>query len=598
MAAENRGGWRFSLSVKLISVLVPLVSACLLVAVVGLGKYLKGFFQRRAEVETARLGETVELALRQSMLRKPDLALSPTLANVQQTPGILRVWIIDKNGRVACAADQAVIGRVLDKTQNSICKICHADRVFAGARTVFTQDEAGTYILRYVKPIANEKACWGCHDSKTRLNGILLLDESTQPFQAALGTIQRRLIVTGGITLAVLAVIAVLATTVLVQRPVGRLMAGVRQLGAGDLAVRVPVHGHGELAELADSFNGMAEHLSRSLEEIRNKNVEISETYSILERLTKTINLAELKEVVLQTLLDMFEADRVLLLSNLTAHESGEVLTKLRGKSRLYRIDYMAEGGTLTEGLPSEIARRWSRGEVDEPFVAEDGQMAVFPVKAGERRLALLVVLREQPLRHAKADPKMLKVVAGHIGVAFENARLYSLAISDDLTRLFNRRHFHNRVADTIFRYQQSGQSFGLILLDLDHFKDVNDRFGHLAGDEVLRQVARAMLRTIRMGDSAYRYGGEEFAVLLPEADRAIAWAVAERIRQELADLKIQLEADGNLAVTASLGIALCPANGTSLYDLVAAADAALYTSKSEGRNRVSWSLGGTASSL
>jgi len=572
------------------------MTVCLLVAIVGLEKYLKEFFQRRAELETARLGQTVELALRQSMLRKPDLALSTTLADVQQTPGILRVWVIDKNGRVACAADHAVIGRVLDKTQNSICRVCHADRVFPGARTVFTQDEAGTPILRYVRPIANEKACWGCHDSKIRLNGILLLDESTQPYQAALWTIQRRLSATGGITLAVLVLITLLVTTVLVERPVGRLMAGVRQLGAGDLTVRVPVRGRGELAELASSFNGMAEDLGRSLEEIRNKNVELSEIYSILERLTRTLNLAELKEIVLQTMLDVFEADRVLFLSNLTAHESGEMLCKIRGESRLYRIDYVAEGGgALPEGLPSEIADRWSRGELQEPFLAEDRQMGVIPVKAGERRLALVVVRREQPLRHADPDTTMLKALAGHIGVAFENARLYSLAISDDLTRLFNRRHLQDRIADTISRYKQSGQNFGLIMLDLDHFKDINDRSGHLAGDEVLRQIGRALLHTIRIGDSAYRYGGEEFAVLVPEADSAITLAVAERIRQEIADLKIQLDADSTVAVTASLGIAVCPENGTSVQDLVAAADTALYTSKSEGRNRVTYLCGSDA---
>ena len=402
---------------------------------------------------------------------------------------------------------------------------------------------------------------------------------------------------TGGITLAVLALITLLVTTVLVQRPVGRLMAGVRQLGTGDLTVRVPVRGRDELAELASSFNGMAEDLGRSLDEIRNKNAELSVVYSILERLTKTINLAELKEIILQTMLDVFEADRVLFLSNLTAQESGEILIKIRGESRLYRIGYAAEGGgTLPEGLPSEIADRWSRGELPEPFVAEDRQMGVIPVQAGERRIALLVVRREQPFRHAEANPKMLRALANHIGVAFENARLYTLAISDDLTRVFSRRHFQNRVADAVSRPEQCGQNFGLIMLDLDHFKDINDRFGHLAGDEVLRQVGRVLLRTIRFGDSAYRYGGEEFAVLLPEADSATTWAVAERIRQELAALKIQLDADRNIAVTASLGIAVCPDNGTSVQDLVAAADTALYRSKSEGRNRVSGLSGGTAS--
>jgi diguanylate cyclase (GGDEF)-like protein len=435
----------------------------------------------------------------------------------------------------------------------------------------------------------NDKVCWECHDPKIRLNGILLLEESTQPFQGALWTIQRRLGATGGITLAVLALITLLVTTVLVQRPVGRLMAGVRQLGTGDLTVRVPVHGRDELAELASSFNGMAEDLGRSLDEIRNKNAELSVVYSILERLTKTINLAELKEIILQTMLDVFEADRVLLLSNLTAQESREVLIKVRGDSRLSRIGYAGEGGgALPEWLPAEIVNRWSRGELPEPFLAEDRQMGVIPVLTGERRVALLVVRREQPFRQAEANPKMLRALASHIGVAFENARLYTLAISDHLTGLFSRRHFDSRVADAVSRPEQCGQDFGLIMLDLDHFKDINDRLGHLAGDEVLRQVGRVMLRTIRFADSGYRYGGEEFAVLLPEADSANTRAVAERIRQEVAGLKIEFDADRNITVTASLGIAVCPDNGTSVQDLVAAADTALFRSKSEGRNRVS----------
>ncbi len=596
MAAETRMGWLFSLRVKLIAVLVPLMTVCLLMAMLGLGKYLMEFFEGRAELETARLGQAVELALRQSMLRKPELALSASLADVKRTPSIRRVWVINKHGRVAQAADPAVIGLVLDKTKDSICTVCHADRVIPDVRTVFIRDEAGTPILRHVRSIPNDKACWGCHDPKIRLNGILLLEESTQPFHGAHWAIQRRLGATGGITLAVLAFITLLVTTVLVQRPVGRLLVGVRQLGTGDLTVRVPVRGRDELAELANSFNGMAEDIGRGIDEIRDKNAELSVVYSILERLTKTINLAELKEIILQTMMDVFEADLVLSLSNVTAQESGEILIKVRGASRLYRIGYAAEGGdALPEGLPSEIADRWSRGELSEPFVAEDRQMGVIPVQAGERRIALLVVRRDQPFSHAEANLKMLRALANHIGVAFENARLYTLAISDHLTGLFNRRHFQSRVGDAVSRPDQCGENFGLVMLDLDHFKDINDRFGHSAGDEVLRQVGRVLLRTIRFGDSAYRYGGEEFAVLLPEADSVVTLAVAERIRRELATLKIQLDAGRNIAVTASLGIAVCPDNGTSVQDLVAAADTALYRSKSEGRNRVSGSSGGTA---
>jgi len=277
----------------------------MLVAMVGLSQFLQQFFHRRAEVETARLGQAIKAVLRQSMLRAPSQALSDNLADLEKTPDLRRVWIIDRTGRVAHATDRAMIGRALDKSRNPVCTVCHTGGVSPEARTFFTQDETGAPILRHVNPIVNEKACWGCHDPKVRLNGILLLEESTQTFHEAIGTIQRRLGATGGITLVVLCFMTFFVTTVLVERPVRSLMAGVRQVGAGDLTVRVPLRGRDELAELARSFNVMAEKLGCSLDEIRNKNTELSVVYSVLERLTKTINLAELKEIILGTLMDV-----------------------------------------------------------------------------------------------------------------------------------------------------------------------------------------------------------------------------------------------------------------------------------------------------
>jgi diguanylate cyclase (GGDEF)-like protein len=183
----------------------------------------------------------------------------------------------------------------------------------------------------------------------------------------------------------------------------------------------------------------------------------------------------------------------------------------------------------------------------------------------------------------------LLGALAGHIGVAFENALSYTLAITDELTQLFTVRHFHNRIEESVFECERHQQKFGLLMLDLDHFKAINDQWGHLAGDEVLRQVARLLTRTIRVVDSAYHYGGEEFVVLLPGRDLAATRGVAERVRQGVEGLKIPLEGGWNIAVTVSVGIAICPDDGASAQELVAAADAALYEAKRGGRNRVSY---------
>ncbi|HXW14108.1 MAG TPA: HAMP domain-containing protein, partial [Terriglobia bacterium] len=435
MSTEPRGGWLFSLRVKLLAGLIPLMGISLLVAMVGLSKFLQEFFHHRAEVETARLGQSVTLALRQSMLLGSEQSLSNNLADLERTPALRRIWIIDKRGRVVHAAGRAVIGRVLDKTRDPICTACHAAKVTPGVRTFFTVDETGTPIIRYLNPIVNEEVCWRCHDPKARLNGILLLEESTQVYQEAIGTIQRRLGATGGITLAGLIVMTFFVTTVFVERPVRRLIAGVRRSGAGDLAVRIPLRGRDELVELAGSFNVMTGNLARSLKDIRNKNTELSVVYSVVEQLTKTINLRELKEISLRILMDVLEADRVLLLSNMTPQEPEEILIRTRGDRRLHRIGATAEGSRAQpEGFPPEIAIRWELGELQESSVWPDRQVAVLPIRTRNRKLALFLVKRERPFDPTEANTMLLGALAHHIGVAFENALLYTLAITDELT--------------------------------------------------------------------------------------------------------------------------------------------------------------------
>jgi diguanylate cyclase (GGDEF)-like protein len=588
MPSETRATRLFSLRVKLLAALIPLTVISMLLAMAGLGKFLQDFFQRRAELETEQVGLAVKSALRQSMLRRPELFFSDTLVDVQKTPNIRHVWIIDKSGRVAHASDREMIGKLLDKTRNPTCTVCHSSVVIPETRTFFTRDDTGIPVVRHVSLIENDQACWQCHDSKIRLNGILLLDESTETFHNALWTIQRRLGATGGITLAVLIGITLLVTTTFVERPIRRLLAGVRQLGTGDLAVRIPVRGGDELAELAGSFNQMAGDLGHSLQEIQNKQAELSVVYSILERLTKTIDLGELKEIILQTIIDVLGADRVLLLSNLTSTEAGEVLIRTRDVNRVHRISDIEDcTDLLPDGFPSELASRWRRGELQQPIVTPDRQVAVIPVQVRDARVALLMLKRERPLKHSEANPELLSALAHHIGVAFENAHLYTLAITDELTQLYTLRHFQNRIEECVSRYKRYEQKVGVVMLDLDHFKRINDTWGHPMGDEILRRVARVLLRTIRAVDSAYRCGGEEFAILLPETDSATARLVAERVRQEIAGIQVPLHEGGTVAVTASIGFAVCPDNGVSVQELVAVADGALYEAKRGGRNRV-----------
>lgn len=165
--------------------------------------------------------------------------------------------------------------------------------------------------------------------------------------------------------------------------------------------------------------------------------------------------------------------------------------------------------------------------------------------------------------------------------------RLADAATHDPLTGLLNRRAVHERVSREEARARREKSPVAVALFDIDHFKRVNDRFGHAAGDEVLRVVGRLVAADVRPYDLAARWGGEEFLLVLPGADAAAALATAERLRRRIETAEVRLP-DGPLPVTISGGVAAAvPDEGIVFDALVARADSALYRAKEEGRNRV-----------
>lgn len=164
-------------------------------------------------------------------------------------------------------------------------------------------------------------------------------------------------------------------------------------------------------------------------------------------------------------------------------------------------------------------------------------------------------------------------------------AALADLARRDGLTKLLNRRAFDDALAEAIARVQRLAEPIALLILDLDHFKRINDAHGHAAGDEMLRAAARAMVSEVRIIDRVFRIGGEEFAILLTGADATAAEATAERLRQSIAALSIPVHG-AEIGATVSIGIAL-GSQSSEPGNLVETADKALYRAKSQGRNRV-----------
>jgi diguanylate cyclase (GGDEF)-like protein len=187
---------------------------------------------------------------------------------------------------------------------------------------------------------------------------------------------------------------------------------------------------------------------------------------------------------------------------------------------------------------------------------------------------------------HITVGETILKFISHSSVEASYHEEVYQLATLDALTELYNRRHFIAVVDREIARALRHARPLSLCIIDVDLFKPVNDRFGHAAGDGVLRQLAAVVRRFVRDEDIAARIGGEEFAVLLPEADAEAARGFAERLREAVAETPFELDGQPH-RLTISIGIAQVGPARADRPSLMQAADAALYRAKAEGRNRV-----------
>ena len=184
-----------------------------------------------------------------------------------------------------------------------------------------------------------------------------------------------------------------------------------------------------------------------------------------------------------------------------------------------------------------------------------------------------------------KKDLDFITSLANQAAIAIDNAKLYELATKDGLTKLYIHRHFYSLLESELKRVQRYRHVLSLLMMDIDNFKGVNDNYGHLIGDIVLKEIASTILKTIRHVDIPARYGGEEFAIILPETPISNAVAIAERVRKKISEIEIKVDETTLIRPTVSMGIAEFPNASNEIKELIDCADKALYVSKRNGKN-------------
>jgi diguanylate cyclase (GGDEF)-like protein len=381
--------------------------------------------------------------------------------------------------------------------------------------------------------------------------------------------------VAGFLALALLLVALVMRT---LSGQVKSMLEAARRIGRGDFGGEVPVSGDDEMAGLAREFNKMSGRLREQMGELRHQRDEIElSVRRIGEAFASGLDRTAMLGIVADTAISACNASYgVIALSG--------------------RIGDEAEAGTATPALRDAVVAAEERATragraADHSAAGVRALSAPIARLGGGETIGVMSIARpDRPFDAAERD--VFRYLLGQAATSIENIALHELvseqAVTDDLTGLSNKRRFREFVVKEAARADRFGHALSLLMLDLDEFKRVNDVHGHLAGDEVLRRVARVLDAESRWVDEAARYGGEEFALALPETDLTGALEVAERIRARIAATELSGD-DGaaRVRVTASIGVATLPGSAAGVEGLLAAADAALYEAKRAGRNRV-----------
>jgi len=355
---------------------------------------------------------------------------------------------------------------------------------------------------------------------------------------------ERRLLLVLGLSLVAFGIVTYLLGRSVIGA-LSRLTEGADELARGNLRQRVDVRGADEFVELGDSFNRMAAELQQRMAELEDERRRLRETTARFgEALQATHDPDSLLCVIVETAVEATGAS----------------------------------GGVIVDD-GQELARA---GDFDTGF-----ETMAFPLRTGVIDFGSLV------LAAPTFDPEQLQTatsLAANAVIALENARLHRIverqALVDPLTELANRRLLDETLHAEVARADRFGGDLCLVIADLDGFKAVNDRWGHPSGDIVLRAFGHLLRETVREIDLAGRWGGEEFAVIMPGTDVAGGAKLAERARAGLEKLEAQSTDGDAIRVTASFGVASF-ADGPSVEAIVAAADDALYRAKRAGKNRV-----------
>ncbi len=494
--------------------------------------------------------------------------LQRVVDDLARDPGVVFVAVLDRKGRVRVSSrdPEGHPFFELDAPPPDPAGILTPDAVeVQNARTSM----GGFAVLDFAAPLAVYKRSWG----------LARLGLSLEPIERATRAVTTRMLALGLAGL-IVAVILVALLAMSITRPLARLAGAARRLSDRHLEARVDVSGARELVQLGAAFNKMAESIQQHVSEIQQKSSELEAGYRVLAWLSTTIDREALMEGVLEVIVEVLFAERCELMAldprrDVIDHFShgpgGFAFWSMKAEDLgVEQLDRVAD----LAGLARDHLQPGER-DLFVPLAVEDLNMGGMMVRPAAGR------------EFGERERQLAEGISNHLLVALENARLYDLAIRDGLTGLTIRRYFTARLKEELDRARRYLRPLCLLMIDIDHFKRVNDTRGHPTGDHVLREMAQRLKDALRSTDLLSRYGGEEMVILLPDQSPQQGLLVAEKLRQAVADRPFGPEGGEPLTVTISIGVTAFPDHAQQAEELIDQADKAMYAAKQGGRNRV-----------
>lgn len=451
-------------------------------------------------------------------------------------------------------------------------------RAAAAGDVIDDHVESGLHILSYYSPLSNQPECYRCHGKVAKINGVLRIDFPLQDIDSLIRTRRASVLFWSAILVSLVILLLMLLLRIIVYRPMRELRDAMATVKEGADVPHLSISGSDELSDLKRSFVSMIDRMN------------ILHQASILREKEAAHNIENMRfRAELQAMFDampdgvlLVDGDMRIVHANPRIYVLMPQLERVGGRVRPERdIDEECP----FRGIP-EVFQQGAMIEHQCSFEMSHGRSRNLhsicaPVTENGRVAFVVCVIRDISERVSTAkelEAKTKELIAA-------NKKLSQLAITDGLTQIYNRHRFDEILAREIKRFTRRKYSaLALMMIDIDHFKDLNDQHGHLAGDAVLRDIARLLKVGARDTDTVARFGGEEFVIVMPDTHLEGAEHKAEVIRKRVAEYAFPGQGTP-LHVTISIGVAAYTSGHP--YDLVHAADLALYRAKHAGRNAV-----------